>query len=37
MLSERALDALDALPPGVNPLIQAIFVQSWVRCLHELS
>jgi hypothetical protein len=37
MLSERALDALDALPPHVNPLIQAIFVQSWVRCLHELS
>lgn len=37
MLSERALDALDALPPSVNPLIQAIFVQSWVRCLHELS
>jgi hypothetical protein len=29
MLSERALDALDALPPSVNPLIQAI--------LHELS
>lgn len=37
MLSERALDALDALPAHVNPLIQAIFVQSWVRCLHELS
>jgi hypothetical protein len=37
MLSVRALDALDALPPNVNPLIQAIFVQSWVRCLHELS
>ena len=37
MLSERALDALDTLPPHVNPLIQAIFVQSWVRCLHELS
>jgi hypothetical protein len=37
MLSERALDALDALPPHLNPLIQAIFVQSWVRCLHQLS
>lgn len=36
MLTHRALEALDDLPPQVNPLIQAIWVQSWVQCLHEL-
>lgn len=34
MLTQRALDALDKLPPHVNPLLQAIFVQSWVRYFH---
>jgi hypothetical protein len=34
MLARRALDALDRLPPHVNPLLQAIFVQSWVRYFH---
>jgi hypothetical protein len=37
MLTRRALDALDELPPQVNPLLQAIFVQSWVRYLCEVS
>jgi hypothetical protein len=36
MLAHRALEALDDLPPQVNPLLQAIWVQSWVQCLHEL-
>jgi hypothetical protein len=36
MLTVRALDALDELPPHVNPLLQAIFVQSWVRFLCEV-
>jgi hypothetical protein len=36
MLTHRALEALDDLPPHVNPLLQAIWVQSWVQCLHEL-
>jgi hypothetical protein len=36
MLTHRALQALDDLPPQVNPLLQAIWVQSWVHCLHEL-
>ena len=36
MLTRHALDALDELPPQVNPLLQAIFVQSWVRCLSEV-
>jgi hypothetical protein len=31
MLTRRALESLDDLPPQVNPLLQAIFVQSWVR------
>lgn len=35
MMTGRALEALDELPPHVNPLLQAIFVQSWVRYLHE--
>jgi hypothetical protein len=35
MMTGRALEALDELPPDVNPLLQAIFVQSWVRYLHE--
>jgi hypothetical protein len=35
MLSWRALDALDELPAEVNPLLQAIFVQSWVKCLYD--
>jgi hypothetical protein len=35
MLARHALDALDELPPQVNPLLQAIFVQSWVRYLGE--
>jgi hypothetical protein len=33
MLTNRALEALDELSPHVNPLLQAILVQSWVRCL----
>jgi hypothetical protein len=37
MLTERALDALVALPHSANPLLQAIFVQSWVRCLYEAN
>jgi hypothetical protein len=37
MLAQRALDALDILPPQVNPLLQAIFVQSWVRYLTDVS
>ncbi len=36
MLFGRALESLDALPPSVNPLLQAIFVQSWVRYLETL-
>lgn len=36
MLTCRALQALDDLPPQVNPLLQAILVQSWVRYLDEL-
>jgi hypothetical protein len=36
MLTRRALDALDELPPQVNPLLQAIFVQSWVRYFCEV-
>jgi hypothetical protein len=36
MLAHRALEALDDLPPQVNPLLQAIWVQSWVHCLQEL-
>jgi hypothetical protein len=36
MLTHRALEALDDLPPRVNPLLQAIWVQSWVHCLQEL-
>jgi hypothetical protein len=36
MLARRALEALDDLPPQVNPLLQAIWVQSWVHCLQEL-
>jgi hypothetical protein len=35
MLIHRALQSLDDLPPHVNPLLQAIFVQSWVRYLQE--
>lgn len=33
MLASRALEALEDLPPQVNPLLQAIFVQSWVHYL----
>jgi hypothetical protein len=36
MLAQRALDALNELPPQVNPLLQAIFVQSWVRYFGEM-
>jgi hypothetical protein len=36
MLVCRALEALDDLPPDHNPLLQAIFVQSWVRYLSDL-
>jgi hypothetical protein len=36
MLTRRALDALDELPAEVNPLLQAIFVQSWVKCLYDV-
>jgi len=35
MLTNRALEALDDLPPRVNPLLQAILVQSWNRCFGE--
>jgi hypothetical protein len=31
MLAQRALQALDDLPPQDNPLLQVILVQSWVR------
>lgn len=37
MLISRALDALEILPPHVNPLLQAILVQSWVRYLSRAS
>jgi hypothetical protein len=37
MLAQRALDALELLPPQVNPLLQAIFVQSWVRYFTYVS
>ncbi|MBN1640198.1 MAG: hypothetical protein JXA09_03090 [Anaerolineae bacterium] len=37
MLAERALDALVALPHSANPLLQAIFVQSWVRYLYQAN
>jgi hypothetical protein len=33
LLSHRALEALDDLPVQVNPLLQAIWIQSWVRHL----
>jgi hypothetical protein len=33
MLTHRALEALDDLPAQVNPLLQAIWIQSWVRPL----
>ena len=36
MLARRALEALNELPPHANPLLQAIFVQSWVRYLGEV-
>ena len=36
MLTHRALQALDDLPPQANPLLQAILVQSWVRYLDEV-
>ena len=35
MLTERALEALDELPPQANPLLQAIFVQSLVRFFDQ--
>jgi hypothetical protein len=35
MLTHRALEALDDLPVQVNPLLQAIWIQSWVRHLHR--
>ncbi len=37
MLTSRALDALEVLPAHVNPLLQAILVQSWVRYLSQAS
>jgi hypothetical protein len=37
MLAERALDALIALPHSANPLLNAIFVQSWVRYLYQAN
>ena len=37
MLTNRALDALEVLPTRVNPLLQAILVQSWVRYLSEAA
>ena len=36
VLFGRALESLDVLPPHLNPLLQAIFVQSWVRYLETL-
>jgi hypothetical protein len=36
MLTVRALEALDDLPPQVNPLLVAIYVQSWVRYLEVM-
>jgi hypothetical protein len=35
LLTHRALEALDDLPVQVNPLLQAIWIQSWVRHLHR--
>jgi hypothetical protein len=35
LLTHRALEALDDLPAQVNPLLQAIWIQSWVRHLHS--
>jgi hypothetical protein len=37
MLTHRALEALDDLPVQVNPLLQAIWIQSWVRHLSTLG
>jgi hypothetical protein len=37
MLTQRALEALDDLPVQVNPLLEAIWIQSWVRHLHKSS
>jgi len=34
LLTHRALEALDDLPVQVNPLLQAIWIQSWVRHLR---
>jgi hypothetical protein len=36
MLTDRALEALDELSPHVNPLLQAILVQSWVQHFCEV-
>lgn len=36
MLTRRARTALDELPPQVNPLLVAIYVQSWVRYLYHV-
>jgi len=35
LLTHRALEALDDLPVQVNPLLQAIWIQSWVQHLHS--
>jgi hypothetical protein len=35
LLSHRALEALDDLPVRVNPLLRAIWIQSWVRHLRH--
>lgn len=35
LLTLRALEALDDLPVQVNPLLQAIWIQSWVRHLQS--
>lgn len=35
LLTQRALEALDDLPVQVNPLLQAIWIQSWVQHLQR--
>jgi hypothetical protein len=37
LLTHRALEALDDLPAQVNPLLQAIYIQSWVWHLGNLG
>ena len=35
LLAQRALESLEVLPPSVNPLLQIILAQSWLRYLLQ--